>query len=77
MYNNLNIWCLTGIFIFRFRMQRVISGMRNTREKISAIPCMPYKHEEVFGMDFPLLRKPWSPVIAKALAAAKSLTWSC
>lgn len=77
MYNNLNIWCPIGIFIFRFHMQRVISGMKSTREKVSAIPCMPYKHEGVFGMNFPFLWKLWSPVVAKALAAAKSLTWCC
>lgn len=39
MYNHINVWCLTGIFMYRFHVCRVISGMTNTREKINATEC--------------------------------------
>ena len=58
MYDHINVWCPSGIFMFRFHVCRVISGMMNTREQINAIPWMPYKHDLFFGMNF-LLLKPY------------------
>lgn len=72
-YNNRNTWCLPGIFIFRFQMRRAISGMRNTREQINAIPWMPYKHWGFLGMGSPLVVKPYELCWSKSSGSCRNL----